>query len=87
MILTQTLKENLLWHLVLNYSLEKLYVISLLYTLNSIGAQILVPQLISFGAGDYRTEYTTNGKLSFGNIMHLNRVSIFLPIWLPYDGD
>ncbi|KAJ7574117.1 hypothetical protein C8J56DRAFT_1033333 [Mycena floridula] len=36
LILTQTLGAHLLWHLVLNYALAKLYVISLLYTLNSI---------------------------------------------------
>lgn len=64
LILTQTLNSRLLWHLVLNYCLAKLYVISLLYTLNSIG--------------DYRTEHLTNGKLTFcyGNsrVVRLSRV-------------
>ncbi|KAJ7063423.1 hypothetical protein C8F01DRAFT_76577 [Mycena amicta] len=36
LILTQTLGPQLLWHLLVNYSLSKVYVISLLYTLNSI---------------------------------------------------
>jgi len=36
LILTQTLGPNLLWHLILNFPLSKVYVISLLYTLNSI---------------------------------------------------
>ncbi|KAJ6619913.1 hypothetical protein B0H10DRAFT_2216465 [Mycena sp. CBHHK59/15] len=36
LILTQTLGTHLLWHLLLNYALSKLYVISLLYTLNCI---------------------------------------------------
>jgi len=34
LILTQTLGTKLLWHLLLNYPLGKVYVISLLYTLN-----------------------------------------------------
>ncbi|KAJ6525601.1 hypothetical protein B0H19DRAFT_583367 [Mycena capillaripes] len=36
LILTQTLGPKLLWHLFVNYSLSKVYVISLLYTLNCI---------------------------------------------------
>ncbi|KAF7308377.1 hypothetical protein HMN09_00686300 [Mycena chlorophos] len=37
LIMTQTLgQQHLLWHLLLNYTLAKLYAISLLYTLNSI---------------------------------------------------
>ncbi|KAJ7109522.1 hypothetical protein C8R44DRAFT_290686 [Mycena epipterygia] len=36
LILTQTLGSKLLWHLFVNYSLSKVYVISLLYTLNCI---------------------------------------------------
>ncbi|KAJ7477697.1 hypothetical protein FB451DRAFT_1366177 [Mycena latifolia] len=36
LIMTQTLGPKLLWHLLLNFSLGKIYVISLLYTLNSI---------------------------------------------------
>ncbi|KAJ7207575.1 hypothetical protein GGX14DRAFT_635560 [Mycena pura] len=36
LILTQTLGPKLLWHLMFNFSLGKIYVISLLYTLNSI---------------------------------------------------
>ncbi|KAJ6581675.1 hypothetical protein B0H19DRAFT_1251856 [Mycena capillaripes] len=37
LVMTQTLDANhLLWHLVLNFALSKLYAISLLYTLNSI---------------------------------------------------
>jgi len=36
LILSQTLGPKLLWHLFVNYSLSKVYVISLLYTLNSI---------------------------------------------------
>jgi len=36
LILTQTLKSRLLWHLFVNYALAKLYPISLMYTLNSI---------------------------------------------------
>ncbi|KAJ6606779.1 hypothetical protein B0H10DRAFT_2033546 [Mycena sp. CBHHK59/15] len=36
LIMTQTLGTKLLWHLLLNFSLGKVYVISLLYTLNSI---------------------------------------------------
>jgi len=36
LILTQTLGPKLLWHLVFNFSLGKVYVISLLYTLNSM---------------------------------------------------
>ncbi|KAJ7320887.1 hypothetical protein DFH08DRAFT_388896 [Mycena albidolilacea] len=37
LIMTQTLdSKHLLWHLLLNFALAKLYVISLLYTLNSI---------------------------------------------------
>ncbi|KAJ7207577.1 hypothetical protein GGX14DRAFT_543606 [Mycena pura] len=36
LILTQTLGTKLLWHLLFNFSLGKIYVISLLYTLNSI---------------------------------------------------
>lgn len=36
LILTQTLRSHLLWHLVANYVLQKLYAISLLYTVNSI---------------------------------------------------
>ncbi|KAF7338174.1 hypothetical protein MVEN_02042300 [Mycena venus] len=36
LILSQTLGPRLLWHLFVNYSLSKVYVISLLYTLNSI---------------------------------------------------
>ncbi|KAJ7672434.1 hypothetical protein DFH06DRAFT_1176283 [Mycena polygramma] len=36
LILTQTLGSKLLWHLMTNITLGKLYVISLLYTLNSI---------------------------------------------------
>ncbi|KAF7370470.1 hypothetical protein MSAN_00678800 [Mycena sanguinolenta] len=37
LVMTQTLDaEHLLWHLLLNFALAKLYVISLMYTLNSI---------------------------------------------------
>ncbi|KAJ7271929.1 hypothetical protein B0H12DRAFT_670388 [Mycena haematopus] len=36
LILSQTLGPKLLWHLVVNYALSKVYVISLLFTLNSI---------------------------------------------------
>ncbi|KAJ6459173.1 hypothetical protein C8R47DRAFT_141868 [Mycena vitilis] len=36
LILTQTLGTKLLWHLVLNACLGKIYVVSLLYTLNSV---------------------------------------------------
>ncbi|KAJ7343335.1 hypothetical protein DFH08DRAFT_223794 [Mycena albidolilacea] len=36
LIMSQTLGPKLLWHLFVNYSLSKVYVISLLFTLNSI---------------------------------------------------
>ncbi|KAJ7741570.1 hypothetical protein DFH07DRAFT_943517 [Mycena maculata] len=36
LILTQTLGSKLLWHVFVNYSLSKVYVISLIYTLNCI---------------------------------------------------
>ncbi|KAJ7583663.1 hypothetical protein C8J56DRAFT_1055404 [Mycena floridula] len=54
LILTQTLGSHLLWHLVTNYLLSKAYIVSLLFTLNSIA--------------DYRSEpgyLGTNGKISF----------------------
>jgi hypothetical protein len=57
LVLTQTLGSKLLWHLVVNYALAKLYVISFLYTVNSIG--------------DYRAEnrlsVTDNTKISLSN--------------------
>ncbi|KAJ6601091.1 hypothetical protein DFH09DRAFT_1302400 [Mycena vulgaris] len=46
LILTQTLGRKLLWHLLLNFALGKIYVISLLYTLNSIN--------------EYRREHNTH---------------------------
>ncbi|KAJ7510020.1 hypothetical protein B0H11DRAFT_2215851 [Mycena galericulata] len=49
--LTQTLGSKLLWPLFVNYSLSKVYVISLLYTLNCIG--------------EYRTE-TSHGRSNDG---------------------
>ncbi|KAJ7163022.1 hypothetical protein C8R46DRAFT_333212 [Mycena filopes] len=36
LIMTQTLGKNLLWHLFINMALGKIYVVSLLYTLNTI---------------------------------------------------
>jgi len=45
LIASQTLGPNVIWHLVLNYPLGKLYAISLLYTLNSTNAYRLEQNL------------------------------------------
>jgi hypothetical protein len=70
LILTQTLGSKLLWHLVTNYILAKLYVISLLYTLNSIM--------------DYRTEHSTDARISFRRETRSRTTvsSLYYPVWV-----
>ncbi|KAF8212078.1 hypothetical protein K438DRAFT_1226143 [Mycena galopus ATCC 62051] len=59
LILSQTLGPKLLWHLLVNYSLSKVYVISLLYTLNSIA--------------EYRNDHSTLGQ-SAGYSNHVEKL-------------
>ncbi|KAF7308971.1 hypothetical protein MKEN_01097800 [Mycena kentingensis (nom. inval.)] len=64
LIMTQTLDaKHLLWHLLLNFALQKLYVISLMYTINAIleyrptgvsGASVSVSSAGRTGARDMR---------------------------------
>ncbi|KAJ7696757.1 hypothetical protein B0H17DRAFT_1052956 [Mycena rosella] len=61
LILTQTLGPKLLWHLLLNFSLGKIYVISLLYTLNSIN--------------EYRNHNNTDSYDVYTDGGHTNRMS------------
>ncbi|KAJ7105482.1 hypothetical protein C8R43DRAFT_1243952 [Mycena crocata] len=76
LIMTRTLNSNyLLWHLLLNYALSKLYVISLLYTLNCINNyrenQALNQEHMttSSGSGGNITLRTTKrGDLELGNV-------------------
>ncbi|KAJ7631682.1 hypothetical protein DFH06DRAFT_699743 [Mycena polygramma] len=60
LIMTQTLGPKLIWHLLLNFSLGKIYVISLLYTLNSINEY-------RRSTKDYSNEiYTSGGRITRG---------------------
>ncbi|KAJ6588156.1 hypothetical protein B0H19DRAFT_1366842 [Mycena capillaripes] len=50
LIMTQTLGSNLLWHLFINIALGKVYVVSLLYTLNSINEyRVRSQEVYSYG--------------------------------------
>ncbi|KAJ7066464.1 hypothetical protein C8F01DRAFT_1123371 [Mycena amicta] len=78
LIMTQTLgSKHLLWHLLLNYALAKLYVISLLYTLNSINeyreTAVSGDRVTSSGSrgqisGQYRTGPVKRTDLELGNV-------------------
>ncbi|KAF8143809.1 hypothetical protein K438DRAFT_1875229 [Mycena galopus ATCC 62051] len=65
LIMTQTLGRKLLWHLFMNMALGKVYVVSLLYTLNSISAYRVREQssqeIYSYGNG--RSTRRTNMEL------------------------
>ncbi|KAJ6451595.1 hypothetical protein C8R45DRAFT_89022 [Mycena sanguinolenta] len=66
LIMTQTLGQKLLWHLLMNDALSKVYVVSLLYTLNSINEYRVQKQgsqeIYSYGNG--RNSRRTNMELT-----------------------
>ncbi|KAF8143829.1 hypothetical protein K438DRAFT_1875279 [Mycena galopus ATCC 62051] len=66
LILTQTLGPELLWHLVVNMALGKVYVISLLYTLNSINEYRVREQGSQevYSHGNERNSRRTNMELT-----------------------
>ncbi|KAJ7666352.1 hypothetical protein B0H17DRAFT_1210671 [Mycena rosella] len=61
LIMTQTLGSKLLWHLFINMALGKVYVLSLLYTLNSINAYRV------------RDHYSSQEGNSYGGNTHRSR--------------
>ncbi|KAJ7366393.1 hypothetical protein DFH08DRAFT_948425 [Mycena albidolilacea] len=69
LIMTQTLGPKLLWHLFMNIALGKVYVVSLLYTLNSINEyrarEQTSQEVYSFGNG--RSSRRTNMELTSRN--------------------
>ncbi|KAJ7696503.1 hypothetical protein B0H17DRAFT_1198008 [Mycena rosella] len=87
LIMTQTLgAQHLLWHLVLNYALSKLYAISLLYTLNCINQyrenQALSQERMTTSSGsrvgNIRT--TKRGDLELGNVVRptINKDQVYV---------
>ncbi|KAJ7491992.1 hypothetical protein FB451DRAFT_1216554 [Mycena latifolia] len=79
LIMTQTLSSKyLLWHLVLNFALSKLYAIGLLYTLNCIHEyredRLSQERMSSGSRGNNRA--TKHGDLELGNIRANNQVYV-----------
>ncbi|KAJ7625474.1 hypothetical protein FB45DRAFT_1029840 [Roridomyces roridus] len=75
LIMSQTLgSAHLLWHLLFNYSLAKLYVISLLYTLNSINEYrdgISQDRTASSGSRGNNLRATKRGDVELGSVRPL----------------
>ncbi|KAJ7146445.1 hypothetical protein C8R44DRAFT_757489 [Mycena epipterygia] len=69
LVMTQTLGPKLLWHLLLNFSLGKIYVISLLYTLNSIN------EYRRKNLGHSNDIYSSNGHISRRNNLELGNMT------------
>ncbi|KAJ7781946.1 hypothetical protein DFH07DRAFT_792060 [Mycena maculata] len=86
LIMTQTLGlRHLLWHLLLNFALAKLYVVSLLYTLNSINeyreTQVLSQErMASSGSrGNIRTARPTKlGDMELGSVRPVNKDQVYV---------
>ncbi|KAJ6498292.1 hypothetical protein DFH09DRAFT_334328 [Mycena vulgaris] len=83
LVMTQTLSSNhLLWHLVLNYALSKLYAISLLYTLNCVNEyrerQALSHERVTSSGSRGKIRLTKRGDLELGNVVRSNKDQVYV---------
>ncbi|KAJ7109071.1 hypothetical protein C8R43DRAFT_182113 [Mycena crocata] len=72
LVMTQTLGPHLLWHLFVNMALGKVYVVSLLYTLNSLNEYLAREQTRDDGLGSRRA------NVEFAARRHTAKTDIFV---------